>query len=255
MTGTSISNPWITCLKPNPQAHLRLFCFPYAGGSASIFRHWSDILPPEIEVCSINLPGRGARLKENSFTQLPPLIEALIPALPAHLDKPFVFFGHSMGASISFELARRLRREHGLMPSHLFLSGRRAPQIPDTEPPFHALPELEFLKKVRNLNGTPGEVLEHPELMQLMIPILRADFAVCETYAYQPEPPLACPISVFGGLQDDGVSSEDLAGWREQTSAAFMLRMLPGDHFFLHTSRHLLLETICRELYDVVEIV
>lgn len=189
-------------------------------------------------------------MKEHSFTQLPPLLEALVPALLAHLDKPFVFFGHSMGASISFELARRLRRESGLIPAHLFLSGRRAPQLLETEPPVHALPEPEFLKKMTNLNGTPREVLEHPELMRVMIPILRADFAVCETYAYMPEPPLDCPISVFGGLQDSEVSRKDLADWREQTNAAFALHMLPGDHFFLHTALHLLVETICRELYD-----
>ena len=193
-------------------------------------------------------------MREPSFTRLEPLIEALLPALLPHLDKPFAFFGHSMGASIGFELARRLRRESAPLPAHLFLSGRRAPQIPDTTQPHHALPEPEFLRKVRNLNGTPLEILDNPELMQLMIPILRADFAVCETYDYRPEPPLACPVSAFGGLQDQEVSSEDLAGWAEQTSAAFILRMLPGDHFFLHTARRQLLETICRELYDVLEV-
>jgi medium-chain acyl-[acyl-carrier-protein] hydrolase len=249
MSGMATNSTWITRPKPNAQASLRLFCFPYAGGSPVIFRQWTDILPPEIEVCCIQPPGRGARLNEQSFTQLPPLIEALFPALLEHLDKPFAFFGHSMGALISFEIARRLSSESGPAPSHLFLSGRRAPQLIDTQPPTHSLPEPEFIAKVTKLNGTPREVLEHPELMRLMIPILRADFAVCETYAYVHGPPLACPISVFGGLQDSEVSREDLAAWREQTnSAAFSLKMLPGDHFFLHTSMRLLIETIYREL-------
>jgi len=249
--GASLRELWLISPKPNPQAALRLFCFPYAGGSAAIFRQWAEVLPPEIEVCPVQLPGRGARLKEQPFTQLGPLIDSLVTALRDQLHKPFALFGHSMGASIGFEFARRVREEYGLLPTHLFLSGRRAPHLPESKPNVYDLPEAEFLQRVRSLNGTPREVLEHPELMQLMIPLLRADFAICETYAYRPGPPLACPLAVFGGLQDQEVRREELEGWREQTSASFTLHMLPGDHFFLHTSRHLLLETICQKLYAV----
>ena len=180
-----------------------------------MFRTWPDGLPADVEVCPVQLPGRGARLMEPPFTQLSPLIEALAQALFPLLDKPFAFFGHSLGALVSFELARYLRRQHGLHPVRLFVSAGRAPQIPHRDLPMHTLPEEEFLAKLRRLNGTPREVLAHAELMEIILPLLRADFAVYETYVYAIEPPLNCPISTFGGLQDQRVSRGDLEAWRE----------------------------------------
>ncbi len=184
MKDVSLTECWLRSPKPNPQASLRLFCFPYVGGGALIFRTWPNSLPATAEVCPVELPGRGTRLKETPFTRLLPLVQALAQALLPHLDKPFAFFGHSMGALISFELTRQLRRLYGLVPLHLFVSAHRAPQLPDPDPPIHTLPEAEFMEELRCLNGTPKEVLEQPELMELMLPILRADFALCETYIY-----------------------------------------------------------------------
>ncbi|BAZ11497.1 putative thioesterase [Calothrix sp. NIES-4071] len=143
-------------------------------------------------------------MKLAPFNQL----EAIAPAFLSYLDKPFAFFGHSMGGLVSFELARLLRNEYRIHPAHLFISGRRAPQIPDTKPPIHDLPELAFKEELRHLGGTPSSVLDNPELMQLLIPMLRADFAVLETYVYKHEQPLDCLITVFGGLQDTEVSHE-----------------------------------------------
>lgn len=242
------SNPWVTYPKPNPHASLRLFCFPYAGGGALSFRGWPDRLPPTIEVCPIELPGRGMRLREAPFTRLSLLVEAIAQSLLPHLDKPFAFFGHSMGALISFELARLLLRANGCSLTHLFISGRRAPQIPEPKPPIHRLPETEFLEELRHLNGTPEAVLANEELMQLLLPTLRADFAVLETYTYRLEPPLNYPITAFGGLQDPDVSCEMLGAWRDQTSTTFSLQMLPGDHFFLHTAQPLLLQSLNQAL-------
>lgn len=244
-------NSWVTCFKPNPQAKLRLFCFAYAGSSASIFRLWSDSLPTTIEVCPIELPGRGSRLRLAPFTRLDTLVSAIAQALLPYLDKPFAFFGHSMGGLISFELARLLRTEHGLVPFHLFISGRRAPQIPALSPPIHALPEPAFLEELRLLDGTPKAVLENAELMQLLLPTLRADFAVIETYVYAAEPALDCPITAFGGLQDSSVSCDDLEAWREQTSASFSRQMFPGNHFFLHSAQPLLLMNLSQELHQL----
>ena len=237
---------WIPFRKPDPKARLRLFCFPYAGAGALIFRKWSDGLPRDIEVCPIQLPGRGTRLTEPPFTKLPCLIEALVRALDPLLDKPFAFFGHSLGALIGFELARQIRRQYGVHPVRLFASAGCAPQIPHRASPIHTLPDKEFLAELRRLNGTPRELLDHEELMEVMLPILRADFALYETYLYSTEPPLNCPISTFGGLQDRRVNESDLEAWRSQTSASFSLRMFPGDHFFL--KEPLLLRALSQEL-------
>ena len=248
MTTATALDSWITCRKPIPQARLRVFCFPYAGSGVSIFRAWSDSLPAEVEVCPVQLPGRGTRLMEPPFTRLSPLIQALAQALFPLMDKPFAFFGHSLGALVSFELARQLRRQYAVQPVRLFISADRAPQIPNRDPPIHNLPEGEFLVELRRLNGTPREVLEDEELRQIMLPLLRADFAVYETYGYSTEPPLNCPISAFGGLQDHRVSRGDLEAWREQTSVSFSLRMFPGDHFFLNTTQPPLLGALSQEL-------
>lgn len=241
-------NAWVACPRPSPRANLRLFCFPYSGAGASIFYTWPDVLPAAIQVCPIELPGHGTRLTEPLFTRLPPLVQAAASALLPHLDQPFALFGHSLGSLVTFELARCLRRQYNLSTVHLFVSGHDAPHIPDTDPPIHALPEAEFVAELRRLNGMPEEILENAELMQLLLPILRADFEICETYVYQADEPLDCPLSAFGGLQDDGLTRQGLEAWSEHTTAAFSPRMFPGDHFFLNTERMLLLQAIARDL-------
>ena len=248
-----ITTPWIARFKPNKQAKLNLFCFPYAGGGAAIYRAWANFLPESIEVLAVQPPGRGNRLREAPMTDLSFLLQAIAVEITPYLDKPFAFFGHSMGALTSFELTHKLRAERGLEPAHLFLSGRRAPQIPDDDPAAtYNLPESEFIEELRRLNGTPPEVLGHSELMQLMIPLLRADFQVCQTYSYSVKPPLGCSITAIGGLQDKEVTREHLEAWRCHTSASFSLRMLPGDHFFLHTYESTLLQVISRCLNQIV---
>lgn len=245
-------NLWITRPQMNPQAHFRLFCFPYAGAGASIFRTWSNDLPPEIEVCPIQLPGRENRLRESPYTRLSPLIQTLAPLLRPYLDIPFAFFGHSLGALISFELTRELRRQNWPVPVHLFISGSRAPQIPDLDLPIHRLPEPKFLESLRRLNGIPEEVLQNPDLMQLFLPVLRSDFAILETYFYSTQEPLDCPIFAFGGMEDRKVSQEALAVWRDQTCGEFRLQRFPGDHFFLHSNQQPLLQTIAQEIQKLV---
>lgn len=239
---------WLTNFKERPDARSTLFCFPYAGGNAATFRPWQEALPAFVQLAAVQPPGRGERLSEPPFKRLPDMVQELGPALLPFFNKPFAFFGHSMGALILFELTRWLRRTENPMPAHLFVSGRRAPQVPDPLPPSHDLPEPEFIERLRELKGTPPEVLDHPELMQLMLPLLRGDFSVCETYDYQVEPPLNCPISAFGGLGDEEVPREQLEPWRAQTTAAFSLHMLPGDHFFLHTEQRDLIRVINQNL-------
>jgi medium-chain acyl-[acyl-carrier-protein] hydrolase len=242
-------NSWVTCPKPNPQADLRLFCFPYAGGSSLIFRTWASSLPGNVEVCPVELPGRGTQMKSPPFNRIKPLVSALASILLPYLDKPFAFFGHSMGGLLSFELTRQLYIKYNLSPVHLFVSANRAAQVPSTKPPIHALPETEFKEELRRLNGTPASVLENQELMQLLTPILRADFAILETYVYTKQPPLECPITAFGGLQDEEVSLQELEAWQEQTKASFKLQMFSGDHFFIHSDQAQVLETLAKNLH------
>lgn len=250
MTGISTATPWIQYWQRKPQARIRLFCFPYAGGGASIFRNWSKNLPPQIEVCPVQLPGRENRLLEAPFSGMPSLIESLSQALLPYLDMPYALFGHSMGSLIGFELVRHLRRAgHASFPAHLFVAGHRAPQIPDPDPPSYALPTPEFLVELRRLNRTPEAVLQNEELLHLLLPLLRADFALCETYLYQREKPLPCPITALGGLQDKDVSREMITSWREQTCDQFKVRFFVGDHFFLEKEQGALLATLMQDLF------
>jgi medium-chain acyl-[acyl-carrier-protein] hydrolase len=156
-----------------------------------------------------------------------------------------------MGSMISFELARLLRMEHRPGPAQLFVSGRRAPQVPNTDPPTYNMNEGDFLQEIRRIKGTPQEVLNNPELVQMIVPILRADIEICESYEYVPEAPLDCPILAVGGLEDNEETRDKLQAWMEQTTSSFSLRMLPGDHFFIHTSDQLLLRTLSRELHQL----
>ncbi len=230
------------------QVKLRLFCFPYAGGTGTIYRNWIGQFSPSVEVIPVELPGRGKRLTEPLIRNIPALIEALTPAIIPLLEGRFAFFGHSMGAIIAFELARELRRRNAPQPAQLLVSGRRAPQMPSSARPIYNLPEDEFRAELLRLNGTPVEVLEHAELMSLLLPLLRADFELIQTYEYSDDAPLTCPITVYGGVEDHEVPREVLAPWEQQTTARFSLHMLPGDHFFLRSASRLLLHLLEREL-------
>ena len=235
---------WFKFSKRNSPALFRLFCFPHAGSGAAIFHNWLEKFPPEIEICPIQLPGRENRLQEPPFTRLKPLIQTLIPLLEPYLELPFGFFGHSMGALISFELARELRRRNLLVPSYLFVSSCRAPQVPDFDLPTHKLPETKFLKALSSYKGIPEKILQDSELMQMYLPTLRADFEILETYFYTREIPLESDIYVFGGLEDAKVSRQQLADWQKQTQTNFSLQMFVGDHFFWREVEDEIINTI-----------
>ncbi len=240
---------WVVRPEPNPAARLRLFCFPHAGAGAALFRAWPKGLPQSVDLCAVRPPGRESRLREAAFTRLSDLVSAALSALRPYLDIPFAFFGHSLGALVCFELARHLRKETGLGPSHLFVAARRAPQRPEPNPPIRHLSDLDFIEEVRRrFNGIPDMVLKESALIELMLPTLRADFAILETYEYVDDDPLGCPISCFGGLQDRESSCQDLAAWQEQTRGPFSLRMMPGDHFFLQGAHQLLLQALSQDL-------
>jgi medium-chain acyl-[acyl-carrier-protein] hydrolase len=197
----------------------------------------------------VQLPGRAGRFREPLFTRMPPLLDALEQCLqPLFEEGPFALFGHSMGALVSFELSRRLKRRGGAEPIHLFVSGRDAPHVPDSRPPRHTLADAEFVAELRKYGGTPEEVLREAELMELVLPVLRADFQLIETWVHTPGEPLDIPISTFGGLSDSGTSREGLEAWRSHTRHEFALHMLAGDHFFIQSAEQVLLGQLSRAL-------
>jgi medium-chain acyl-[acyl-carrier-protein] hydrolase len=243
------TSPWFNCAKPDPHARLRLFCFPYAGGGASIYRGWENYVPPGVEVYAVQPPGRDNRFREPALDRMEFLVAAVADAIEPFLDVPIVLFGHSVGSYASFEMTHRLRMQFGVNVEHLFVSGARGPHLPRNRHNIHDLPEDEFFTELKTLNGTPPEVLENPELMRMFSTMLRADFAIAETYNALPQrPPLTCPISVFGGLDDTLAAREDLEAWKIHTTGPFDLWQLPGDHFFIHTSDSLILPILSREL-------
>lgn len=247
VAGLTSHSAWFPGLKAGPRAKVRLFCFPYAGAGASIFRGWEHCLPAGVEVWPAHLPGRGDRFKEAPYRSMDSLLGDLAEAIEPFLDVPFSFFGHSLGALVSFELTHRLREEFGVAPEHLFASGARGPHLPRTYFDIHHLPDEEFIAEMKAINGTPTEVLENPELMRMVMKPLRADFALAETYGYTARASLSCPITAFGGSEDRLVPQSDLEAWKAQTAGPFGLWMLPGDHFFLHTSDSLILQILSQE--------
>lgn len=247
------TSPWFNCAKREANARLRLFCFPYAGGGASIYRGWENYVPGGVEVYAVQPPGRGSRFREPAIDRMDSLVAAVADAIQPFLDVPIALFGHSVGGFASFEMSHRLRMQFGVNVKHLFVSGARGPHLPRNRHNIHDLSEDEFLNELKTLNGTPPEVLENPDLMRMISTTLRADFAIAETYkASSQRPPLNCPISVFGGLDDTLAAREDLEAWKIHTTGPFDLWQLPGDHFFIHTSDSLILRILSRELARLI---
>lgn len=212
---------------------LRLFCFPYAGGSAEIYRSWQAWFPEQVDICLVHLPGRGKRIGEQAFTVLTSLVNTIAQQIQLKTNVPYALYGHSMGALISFELGRKLFRMYPNGPEHVFVSGHRPPQLRKSEPPTFNLPHDEFIAELRRLNGTAPEVLSNPELMEIFMNLLRADFKAVETYVYSPGEPLLCPITVYCGTRDEHVPVESCKAWQDQTSSNCTVRTFAGGHFFI----------------------
>lgn len=224
---------WFRPLSRPAFTRATLICFPFGGGHSGAFRHWAEKLPPDVRLLGVDLPGRGARFGEPPLTRLDAILLPLLGAC-ATLDpaRPFVFYGHSLGATIAFELARALVRVGRPAPCHLIVSGRGAPDLPRRSAPIADLSDEAFIAEVRKYQGLPDEVLAHRELLDLFLPLLRADFGVSERYVYAPGPPLPLPLTALGGRRDPMVDVATLDGWSRQTSTAFACRIFDGGHFF-----------------------
>ncbi|UGY93641.1 thioesterase II family protein [Streptomyces gobiensis] len=235
-----------------PGKSLRLFCLPYAGGSARLFQDWRYALPDFVEVCPVELPGRGTRFGELPYTRLEPLVDDVLDTLEEHLDEegpglPFALFGYSFGSAVAFEAARRLEAA-GRRPACLAVAAFRSPGASPPRVKASSLPDAEFRRLLRELGGTPRELLENDAFMELMLPVIKADFSIAESYGHRSGPPLDCPIVAFGGEEDPLIGMAEVRTWSRHTAAGFSLRPIPGDHFFMHSHRELLLKELATEL-------
>lgn len=242
-----LKSPWFGSQTSIAGAQARLFCFPYAGGTEAAYRTWQQHVRHTIQIVPVQLPGRGSRVAEQAFTRLGPLVLALSQCFASEIDRPFAFFGHSMGGLIAFELARQLRRGRRPLPVHLFISAKCCPRHTEVVP-APDLSDLQLIEVLRQYEGTPAEVLDNGELMNILLPAIRADMEMCNTYLCDSEPPLDCPITVFGGLNDLVSTRSCLEGWRDYTTGPFTIRMFPGGHFFIQKWEGSVLDVICREL-------
>ncbi len=240
--------PWAICHAPRPAARLRLACFPYAGGNAQTYRRWHQLLPDWIEVHAVHLSGRVPRMSEAPLVSISEIVRQVTPRLldlPG--DKPLALFGHSMGAVVAFEAARALG-EAGRPVAHLGVSARAAPHLTQRRRLIHGLTDADFTEELRKMAGTPEEVLRDAELMELLLPALRADFTAIETYRPLGAGLLACNVSVFGGKTDPDVLVDDLLPWQDHTQGMALVEMMPGGHFFLDEAPAGMLSTLAKDL-------
>jgi medium-chain acyl-[acyl-carrier-protein] hydrolase len=231
---------------------LRLICLPYAGAMAAAFADWPAALAPFVELIAVELPGRGRRLKAQPYVRIDDLVPALLDALQPAFEPPFAIFGHSLGALTAFELARALRAAQLPQPAHLFVSGHTPPRLTERGGPIAALPTESFVERLRSFGGTPPEILADAELLELVLPVLRADFALAESHRYRAQEPLAMPITAYSGTNDQFAPAALMAGWQAETTGTFALKELPGAHFFLHTARVTLLRDIGATLAGLI---
>ncbi|HEX2909494.1 MAG TPA: alpha/beta fold hydrolase [Chloroflexia bacterium] len=243
--------------KTDQPTAFNLYCLPYAGGGASLFRRWGEALSGVSRVYPVQLPGRETRRFEAAYDNLEGLVERLAQALEKSLSEApaFGFFGYSMGGLIAFELTRYLAKHSALQPAVLFIAACRAPELINSGSPIYQLPDREFIQGLQErFGGLPEEVLAEPELLDLYTGLLRADMTVVESYNYRPGPPLACPIAAFGGQDDYAVSYAELKGWSRQTEVGFSLRMLPGGHLFIRSAEDQLLNHLRADLARLQQI-
>lgn len=226
-------SPWFLIPKPNKKADLRLFCFTYAGGNAEVYHGWTDYLPENVEMIAIQYPGRMKRVNEKPFTRMTELVKSIAEEIKPYINKPFAFMGHSMGALIAYELARHNRNMGYPMPRHLFLAARKAPHIQNVHPHIHKMSTEECISIIRSYDAVPEAVINNKELFALILPVIKGDFEMIETWEYE-EDSLETPITAFGGINDTLANRQDMEAWKRFTTSDFKTYIFPEKHFFIH---------------------
>ncbi|MBN2502333.1 MAG: thioesterase [Anaerolineales bacterium] len=243
-----MSHPvWLPITRTDAKSILRLFCFPYAGGSSTIFHRWGEHLPEWVEVIPAYLPGRGTRIREQAKENVSEIVQGIEPEIKVLIDTPIVLFGHSFGALVAFEIAHLLQ-SLGQSSALLVVSASRAAHLPPTRSPIHTLEQPDFIAELKQMGGTPDTILENAELMQLLLPTLRTDFKAAETYRYTPGEKLSCPILALASPTDPYVKISQVAAWEQLTSNTFQIEQIPGGHHFLETSRSEVLASLSAAL-------
>ena len=245
----SVTRSPVTIRQPNPAARLRLFCFPYAGGGNATYRDWPRHLPHDIEVAAVQLPGREWRIQEEPVSDLKALAADALEGIRRHLDKPFALLGTSMGGTLIFELARQLRAEGLPLPTCLMPFAVGAPHTEETKL-FHQLPDEELLAEIRDFGVMSDDIASNPEVLDIMLPILRADCTAHETYECAEQEPFEFPIWVYGGLGDETVERERLDAWAIHTCGECRVHMMMGGHLFVDDMPPELLHSLARRLYQ-----
>ena len=248
------NSAWFTRFKKKSNCRVRLVCFPFAGGAANSFRDWSDKLPAEVDLLVAELPGRGMRFAEPLIGNITTLSSKMADAFLPYQDLPYVFFGHSLGSLVCFELARTLRKRGQSQPKLLIASGKKPPQFPP-DSRLHDLPDSRLIEALQDYDGTPEAILKNQELMKIVLPVMRADFSLNENYQLVQESKFDFPMQAWGGFEDDGVPEDALTLWGEHTTHQFNHYMFEGGHFYLHESpaKEQVLERINRVLTDVLK--
>ena len=237
---------WFKIYNANPNPKLRLFCFPYAGGSAQIFSEWSAKLPSSIDLFAIQAPGRGRRFSEPPIACLKSKMQILHKEILPYTDVPYMFIGHSNGALLAYELARELQKSGNCNLKHIVISAKRAPHLPSIKEPIHDLEQKLFIAKLKEYDFTPDEVLENDELMELFSPMLRADFSLSETHCFDKDTPLESDVSLFWGNQDEDVPLNDILAWKDLIKGKTNTVEFYDGHFFITKSQELFLQEINR---------
>lgn len=229
---TSKETSWLRTIVEKRDPKLRLICFPHAGGNALQFQYWADRMPTEVELVAVTYPGHWGHPGKSLHTRMEELLGALTPEIVPALNCPYAFFGHSMGALIAFELARKLRWRSQRLPQKLLVSACRAPHIPHPWRPIHTLCDTDFVSELERIGGAAPELGYDKELLAISLPVLRADFEIIETWVYRHEAALATPITAFVGFEDRWISLEGVEPWRQHTMSEFRIQTVPGDHFY-----------------------